>query len=857
MNQLPKTSVRKCSACKGSGHNRRNCPLRQNPAIAGAVSQHPNAIESVETQPRSVATTVLQDHIQQKPNLDRSLYFVFDLETTGFVPRRDEIIEIAGFFLGPDKTLLENGVFDSLVRPNNPLNDSIITITGITNAMLEGKPDFNAVGKDLIGFVQNTKSVFEEEKGITVEHVILVAHNGKRFDIPFLFARFDANEIEVPSFMKVYSIDTMLLASRSIVSAPRSDVPLNYKLQSLYTFVTGGETLMNAHRAISDAKATVHVFQYQMFWDNREECIFPIDLQVEGHQNANDSDEDDDDELDDLSVTESQSDTIENNVLTGESNEIVTGLNGDRWERNGRFDPSSENIRSFNVSRVGLKISPSNVNTPIRSWRQIFTNYLLNTIVQHTNDYGERHCKTWTPVDTDDLTDFISVLFLMSIQKRKDKPSNWFSDDPLLQSPQVKRIMTGRQFAKMLRYIHCCPVDPPDGEYDPIYKVQELMDYILKRSSALFEPGEHLSLDETLIRTFGRIKFKVRIISKSARYGIKIYVVTDAKTAYVLNMIVYTGRDMTDIQDGSKKTVAIVRKLVDKYKNTFRHVFVDRFYTSFDLLSTLETDGLKMTGTVMSNRLPMGVRIAKNSKQFKDMRRGDGESFKLVYKSEKEEDRTAGLVVWKDSSMVYCLSNGCDNYTYETCKRRSIGGPITIPRPTVVGNYNANMGGVDLADMRRLQCNSTIMGQKRWWLKLFFYLLDVGTSNALVLYNEARKPQPPMNIADFKQLIVEHFVGERIVRSTSVEEEKEHIAVRTDNFSRLSCAYCSLHGRSSRTRYVCLACQTPLCCPGNGRTSVDCFRKAHMSNDLLGLVIERAEDMKKRTNISYRKRKTP
>ena len=563
--------------------------------------------------------------------------------------------------------------------------------------------------------------------------MILVAHNGKRFDIPFLFARFEVNGIEVPSFMSRFSIDTMLLVSHSIVApSPRSDLPLNYKLKSLYSFVTGGETVMNAHRATSDAKATVIILQYPMFWNNRKDSIFHINVELAGLTNGNDSDEDDDDESDDLSATESQSDMNENDVLTVESNEMVAGLNGDRWERNGRFDPTSENVRVFDASRVGLKISPSNVHTPIRSWRQIFTNHLLNTIVQYTNDYGERHCKTWAPVDTEDLTDFISVIFLMSIQKRKDKPSNWFSDDPLLQSPQAKRIMTGRQFARMLRYVHCCPVDPPVGDYDdPIYKVQEMMDYILKRSTAVFEPGEQLSLDETLIRTFGRIKFKVRIISKSARYGIKIYVVTDAKMAYVLNMIVYTGHDMTDIQDGSKKTVStIVRKLLDRYRNTYRHVFVDRFYTSFDLLSKLETDGIKMTGTVMGNRLPMGIRIAKNSKKFKEMKRGDAESFKLFYKDE-EEERTTGLVAWKDSSMVYCLSNGCDNYTFDTCKRRSIEGPITIPRPTVVGNYNSNMGGVDLADMRRPQCNSTIMGQKRWWLKLFFYLLDVGTSNAL------------------------------------------------------------------------------------------------------------------------------
>ena len=49
-----------------------------------------------------------------------------------------KLLRLQGF-LGPDKTLLENRVFESLVCPNNPLNDNIQSITEITNEMLEEK----------------------------------------------------------------------------------------------------------------------------------------------------------------------------------------------------------------------------------------------------------------------------------------------------------------------------------------------------------------------------------------------------------------------------------------------------------------------------------------------------------------------------------------------------------------------------------------------------------------------------------------------------------------------------------------------------------------------------------------------
>jgi hypothetical protein len=70
-----------------------------------------------------------------------------------------------------------------------------------------------------------------------------------------------------------------------------------------------------------------------------------------------------------------------------------------------------------------------------------------------------------------------------------------------------------------------------------------MMDYLQDRYDKSFGPGAAFSLDESLVQPFGRIKFKVRIITKkSAEYGIKIYVIADAQTAFVLCVILYTGQ---------------------------------------------------------------------------------------------------------------------------------------------------------------------------------------------------------------------------------------------------------------------------------------------------------------------------
>jgi hypothetical protein len=56
------------------------------------------------------------------------------------------------------------------------------------------------------------------------------------------------------------------------------------------------------------------------------------------------------------------------------------------------------------------------------------------------------------------------------------------------------------------------------------------------------------------------------------------------------------------------------------------------------------------------------------------------------------------------------------------------------------------------------------MGQQWWWLTLFFYLLDVGTSNALVLFNESKRirKEKTLNIVQFKMKLVEDLVGRNI-----------------------------------------------------------------------------------------------
>jgi hypothetical protein len=164
------------------------------------------------------------------------------------------------------------------------------------------------------------------------------------------------------------------------------------------------------------------------------------------------------------------------------------------------------------------------------------------------------------------------------------------------------------------------------------------------------------------------------------------------------------------------------------------------------------------------------------------------------------------------------------------------------------------MGGVDLADMRRLHCNLTIMGQNRWWLKLFFYILDVGTSNALVLYNESARIRlgetggkySPMNVVQFKMELIVKLVGKTmddLFRGDNMDAD--HTPIRIEGNIRHRCAYCAIFTRTRRTRYKCKSCGIPFCSIGNGRVEDDCFTLAHESEKMRQVACNKYEQMKK------------
>ena len=156
-------------------------------------------------------------------------FVVFDIETTGFSPDVNHIIEIGA-------VKVENGKivdrFSSFVNPLVPIPYRIEELTHINDKMVMDAPTIEVVLPQFIEFCKGA---------------VMVAHNAD-FDVSFIMKKAEKLGIE---FAPTY-VDTVAMARYLLPSLNR------FKLDTVAKAV--GVNLNNHHRAVDDAACTAEIF---------------------------------------------------------------------------------------------------------------------------------------------------------------------------------------------------------------------------------------------------------------------------------------------------------------------------------------------------------------------------------------------------------------------------------------------------------------------------------------------------------------------------------------------------------------------------------------------------------------------
>ncbi|XP_029580542.1 piggyBac transposable element-derived protein 4-like, partial [Salmo trutta] len=112
-------------------------------------------------------------------------------------------------------------------------------------------------------------------------------------------------------------------------------------------------------------------------------------------------------------------------------------------------------------------------------------------------------------------------------------------------------------------------------------------------------PGPEVTVDEQLVPFRGRCPFWKYMPRKPAKYGIKIWVTSDAQSSYAWKMQVYTGKLTSGGLEKNQGT-RVVLDVTDGLRG--HNVTCDNFFTSCELSQQLLKRKITIVGTVRKNK---------------------------------------------------------------------------------------------------------------------------------------------------------------------------------------------------------------------------------------------------------------
>ncbi|KAK2708789.1 hypothetical protein QYM36_014414 [Artemia franciscana] len=245
----------------------------------------------------------------------------------------------------------------------------------------------------------------------------------------------------------------------------------------------------------------------------------------------------------------------------------------------------------------------------------------------------------------------------------------------------------------------------------------------LQASLTKIPAEERQSIDEQMVPFKGKLRYKQYLKDKPHSWGIKIFSRAGA-SGIIYDFEVYTGKSSVSVTELGQEAEVVLRLAEEIPRNKNFKLFFDNYYTTEDLLKK-------------KGRGSFDYRVETNS----------------------------GIVVtkWFDNKSVCTASSFVGAEPSDNCKRwdRTSKKYVDVVRPLCIAEYNKFMGGVDLSDMLIELYRIDIRG-KKWYMRLFYYFLDISVVNAWLLYRRHMGQQGRTHnksFLDFKSEIANYLTS--------------------------------------------------------------------------------------------------
>ena len=187
----------------------------------------------------------------------------------------------------------------------------------------------------------------------------------------------------------------------------------------------------------------------------------------------------------------------------------------------------------------------------------------------------------------------------------------WSTQHPLIAIPGIANVMSRVRFQQLFSFFHLTDtglqitsIQLPG--YDRLFKVRKLLGLITPKFKQEYIPHKQVTIDEAMIPFKGRLLFKQNMKDKPVKWGMKVFVLSDAHNGYVYRLQVNTGKNLEGSVSDVGLCTRVVLELMSGLENYHNELFTDNYYTSPTLYMTLYNRGVNACATVRPG-IPQGA----------------------------------------------------------------------------------------------------------------------------------------------------------------------------------------------------------------------------------------------------------
>lgn len=255
----------------------------------------------------------------------------------------------------------------------------------------------------------------------------------------------------------------------------------------------------------------------------------------------------------------------------------------------------------------GPRLVRTRTYSALQLFQLFFTNSVIQTILQNTNDFGSVHHSTpsspWTDLILQDMFSFMALVIFMGVVECSAFSDYW-RGGKLYSFPFPRRVMTSKKFFRMCEALHLSSSEVNavnkqrrgTAAFDRLGKIKPLYEELRDACRRNYHPCQEIAIDKKTVAFKAGVGLKENMKKKPDRWGYKLFVLADSKNGYTWDFFVSRGNS------GSWLAYESVAELIDtRTLGTGYKLFVDHFYTSPVLFQALLQKKIWACGTIQTN----------------------------------------------------------------------------------------------------------------------------------------------------------------------------------------------------------------------------------------------------------------